>query len=101
MERISDRKKLLIFINIMISGIATSMLSTAMSTALPAVIEYYGVSLTTGQWVTSGYSLAMAIVMPLTAFLVKRIPTKNYIFREFYSLLWENYLVLLLRFLEL
>ena len=77
MDRISDRKKLLIFINIMISGIATSMLSTAMSTALPAVIEYYGVSLTTGQWVTSGYSLAMAIVMPLTAFLVKRIPTKK------------------------
>lgn len=77
MDRISDRKKLLIFINIMISGIATSMLSTAMSTALPAVIEYYGVSLTTGQWITSGYSLAMAIVMPLTAFLVKRIPTKK------------------------
>lgn len=77
MDRISDRKKLLIFINIMLSGIATSMLSTAMSTALPAVIEYYGVSLTTGQWVTSGYSLAMAIVMPLTAFFVKRIPTKK------------------------
>ena len=77
MERISERKKLLIFINIMISGIAASMLSTAMSTALPAVIEYYGVSLITGQWVTSGYSLAMAIIMPLTAFLVKRIPTKK------------------------
>lgn len=77
MDKISDKKKLFIFINIMISGIATSMLSTAMSTALPAVIEYYGVSLTTGQWITSGYSLAMAIVMPLTAFLVKRIPTKK------------------------
>lgn len=77
MVEISDKKKLLIFINIMISGIATSMLSTAMSTALPAVIEYYGVSLTTGQWITSGYSLAMAIVMPLTAFLVKKIPTKK------------------------
>lgn len=77
MDKISDRRKILIFINIMISGIATSMLSTAMSTALPAVIEYYGVSLTLGQWITSGYSLAMAIVMPLTAFLVKRIPTKR------------------------
>ena len=77
MVKISDKKKLLIFINILISGIATSMLSTAMSTALPAVIEYYDVSLTVGQWITSGYSLAMAIVMPLTAFLVKRIPTKK------------------------
>lgn len=77
MERLNDRKKLLIFINILISGVATSMLSTAMSTALPAVIEYYKISLTTGQWITSGYSLAMAIVMPLTAFLVKKIPTKK------------------------
>lgn len=77
MNRLNDKKRLLIFINILISGIATSMLSTAMSTALPAVIAYYGVSLTTGQWVTSGYSLAMAIVMPLTAFLVKKIPTKK------------------------
>lgn len=77
MNHMTEKKKLLIFINILIAGISTSMLSTAMSTALPAVINYYHVSLTTGQWVTSGYSLAMAIVMPLTAFLVKKIPTKK------------------------
>lgn len=77
MNTLTDRKNLLIFINILISGIATSMLSTAMSTALPAVIKYYGISLTLGQWITSGYSLSMAIVMPLTAFLVKKVPTKK------------------------
>lgn len=77
MSRMTEKKKLLIFINILIAGISTSMLSTAMSTALPAIINYYHISLTTGQWVTSGYSLAMAIVMPLTAFLVKKIPTKK------------------------
>lgn len=77
MSRMTEKKKLLIFINILIAGISTSMLSTAMSTALPAIINYYHISLTTGQWVTSGYSLAMAIVMPLTAFLVKKISTKK------------------------
>lgn len=77
MNHMTEKKKLLIFINILIAGISTSMLSTAMSTALPAIINYYHISLTTGQWVTSGYSLAMAIVMPLTAFLVKKIPTKK------------------------
>ena len=52
----------------MITGIATSMLATAMTTALPPVAEYFEISMTTGQWMTSGYSLVMGIVMPLTAF---------------------------------
>lgn len=77
MKMLTDRQKLLIFLNILITGVSTSMLSTAMSTALPAVIEFYGVSLTLGQWITSGYSLVISIVMPLSAFLIKRIPTKK------------------------
>lgn len=60
-----------------VSGIATSILSTAMTTALPSLISYFGVSASTGQWVTSGYSLAMGMVMPLTAFLITRFPTKK------------------------
>ena len=43
---------MLIFINLMITGIATSMLATAMTTALPPVVEYFGISMTTGQWMT-------------------------------------------------
>lgn len=77
----NDKQRMLIFINLMITGIATSMLATAMTTALPPVVEYFGISMTTGQWMTSGYSLAMGIVMPFTAFLVKKIPTRKlYIF---------------------
>ena len=75
--KLNDKQKMLIFINLMITGIATSMLATAMTTALPPVVAYFGISTTTGQWMTSGYSLAMGIVMPLTAFLVKRIPTRK------------------------
>lgn len=75
--KISEKQRLFIFINLMITGIATSMLATAMTTALPPVVEYFGVTMTTGQWMTSGYSLVMGIVMPLTAFLIKKIPTKK------------------------
>lgn len=74
---LNDKRRTLIFINLIVSGIATSMLSTAMTTALPNVVEYFGVSTSTGQWVTSGYSLAMGMVMPLTAFLITRFPTKR------------------------
>lgn len=73
----TDRKRTLIFINIVISCIATSMLSTALTTALPAIITDLNISVTTGQWLTSGYSLAMGIIMPLTAFLITRFPTRN------------------------
>lgn len=75
--QLTDRKRTLIFINLVVSGIASSTLSTAMTTALPNLIEYFGVSTSIGQWVTSGYSLAMGMVMPLTAFLITRFPTKK------------------------
>lgn len=74
---LTDARRTLIFINLVVSGIASSTLSTAMTTALPNVVEYFGVSTSIGQWVTSGYSLAMGMIMPLTAFLITRFPTKK------------------------
>lgn len=44
--KMSERQRLLVFINLMITGIATSMLATAMTTALPPVVEYFGISMT-------------------------------------------------------
>lgn len=74
---LTDKKRSMIFINIVITCIALTMLSTALTTALPAIVIDLGVSVSTGQWLTSGYALAMAIVMPLTAFLITRFPTKK------------------------
>lgn len=74
---ITKKKRTLIFINIIITCIATSMLATALTTALPVIIEDFDVSVTTGQWLTSGYSLAMGVIMPLTAFLINRVPTRK------------------------
>ena len=73
----TNRQKMLIFINIMITCIASSMLATALTTALPPIMEDFGITIATGQWLTSGYSLAMGIMMPLTAFLITRFPTKR------------------------
>ena len=55
---------------------ASSTLATAMTTALPSLVEYFHVSTSTGQWITSGYSLVMGMVLPLTAFLITKFPTK-------------------------
>ena len=74
---LSPKKRSLIFFNLVISGVASSTLSTAMTTALPNIVESFHVSTSTGQWVTTGYSLVMGMVMPLTAFLITRFPTKK------------------------
>lgn len=76
-DKVTDKKRILIFINILISCIASSMLATALTTALPPIIEDLHISVTTGQWLTSAYSLAMGIMMPLTAFLITRFPTRK------------------------
>ncbi len=76
-KELTARKRTMIFICLVVSGIASSLLSTAMTTALPNVVKYFGISTSVGQWITSGYSLAMGMIMPLTAFLITRFPTKK------------------------
>ena len=74
---IKSGQRTMIFLCLVVSGIASSVLSTALTTALPGVVEYFGISTSVGQWITSGYSLAMGMIMPLTAFLITRFPTKR------------------------
>lgn len=74
---LTDKKRTLIFVNIILTCVATSLLSTALTTALPPIIKDFDISVITGQWLTSAYSLVMAIMMPLTAFLIKCIPTRK------------------------
>lgn len=74
---ISPRKRSALFAVIVVTCIASSMQETALSTALPPIITDLGIEASLGQWLTSGYNLAMGIIMPLSAFLVTRVPTRR------------------------
>lgn len=74
----TERKRTLIFLNLLITCIATSFLLTALSPSLPSIISELGIDAAKGQWLISAYSLVMGITMPLTAFLITWFPTKNY-----------------------
>lgn len=74
---VDERRRTLLFVNIIISCVASSMLATALTTALPSIMRDLSLDVSTGQWLTSGYSLAMGICMPLTAFLITRFPTRR------------------------
>lgn len=74
---LSKRSRNMIFTVMMIGTIISSMLQTALTTALPAIMSDLAISATTAQWLTNVYSLTMGIMMPATAFLIKRIPTRK------------------------
>ncbi len=71
------KRKSMIFLVIIVSGIMTSMLATALTTALPAIMEDLNITAARGQWLTSLYSLVMGIFVLCTAFLSSRFPTKK------------------------
>ncbi len=73
----SEQKRTIIFLNVIITSFASSLLATAMVVALPIIAEDMQVSLGMGQWITSGYALAGAIIMPLSAYLINGISTKR------------------------
>lgn len=50
---------------------------TTMSMAIPHLIDDFGISALTSQWVTSAFMLTMAVVIPTTGFLLRRFTTRQ------------------------
>lgn len=74
---VTDSQRRWIFTNIIITTVASSALATSLGVAIPAIMRDLSIPVTTARWLSSGYILTMAIMMPLTAFLAKRIPTRR------------------------
>lgn len=45
---------------------------TVLTVALPSIMNDYGVSAAAGQWLTTGFLLTMAVVIPMTGYLLQR-----------------------------
>ena len=50
---------------------------TLLTPALPAIMDNLNVSATTVQWLTSGYALVEAVIIPLNAYLIGRFSTRK------------------------
>lgn len=74
---LSQKKRTGMFAAILVSCIACSMLSTALNTALPQIMDEFQVNVSTGHWLTSIYSLIMGIMTLATPFLLKRFKSKT------------------------
>lgn len=63
---------------VLLSGAFLAVLNaTLMTPALPTIMGDMGVDSTTVQWLTSGYALTEAVVIPLAAYLMGRFSTRR------------------------
>lgn len=70
-------KRELLAIAIIIAGAFIAILNqTVLSPALPKLMESFGITTGTAQWVTTIYMLVNGIMVPVTAFLIDRFSTR-------------------------
>lgn len=71
-------KQQIITVAVLLSGTFLAVLNiTLLSPALPTIMADMGVDAPTVQWLTSGYSLTEAVVIPLSAFIMGRLSTRK------------------------
>ncbi|MBG9916766.1 multidrug MFS transporter [Bacillus sonorensis] len=72
------KKSTFMIIAILIVGNFLALINeTVMNVALPKIIEDFGVSANTAQWLSTGYMLMIGIAVPVTAFLMQRFTTRQ------------------------
>lgn len=75
---LSKIQKNCIFITLMLGTFIVSMTTTVTANMLPAIMKDFLIPTSTAQWLTSGATLVSGIMIPATAYLIKRFPSKNY-----------------------
>lgn len=66
---------------VLVSGAFVIILNqTLMNTALPALMQDFGVTANSAQWVTTIFMLVNGIMIPVTAFLIQRFSTRSLFF---------------------
>ncbi|MBB6669433.1 DHA2 family efflux MFS transporter permease subunit [Cohnella nanjingensis] len=72
----SIKKGPILFIMILGAFLAT-LNQTVMTVAVPELMIDFDISATTAQWLTTGYMLVNGVLIPITAFLMRRFTTRE------------------------
>ena len=71
-------RKQMVMVATLLSGTLLTVLNlTLMTPALPTIMADMSVSAETVQWLTSGYGMVEAVVIPLSAYLMGRFSTRQ------------------------
>lgn len=74
-EAEAKRNRLVIGL-LLVSAFVVILNETIMGVALPRLMEDLHITAATGQWLTTGFMLTMAVVIPITGFLLQRFNTR-------------------------
>ena len=73
---LTKKQKLMIAV-IVVGTFVTVLNQTLITPALPSIMAEMGIDESTGQWLTTGFTLVNAIMIPITAYLQDRFSTKR------------------------
>lgn len=76
-EKVSSGRVAPVIAVLAISALLMILNETVLSVALPQLMEDFQVSATSAQWLTTGFMLTMAVVIPATGFLLQRFTTRT------------------------
>jgi DHA2 family lincomycin resistance protein-like MFS transporter len=62
---------------LVVSAFVVILNETIMSVALPELMREFGVGAATAQWMTTAFMLTMAVVIPITGYLLTRLPLRT------------------------
>lgn len=71
------REHLLVIVTLLVASFVVILNETVMSVAIPVLQDDLGVPPSVGQWLTTAFMLTMAVVIPLTGFLIQRVTTRT------------------------
>ncbi|MBQ3106759.1 MAG: DHA2 family efflux MFS transporter permease subunit [Eggerthellaceae bacterium] len=71
------RKQILMLSVLIVGTFVTVLNQTVVTPAIPAVMKEMSVDAATAQWLTTGFTLVNAIMIPITAYLTDRFSTRN------------------------
>jgi DHA2 family lincomycin resistance protein-like MFS transporter len=62
---------------LLVSAFVVILNETVMGVALPNLMADFGIEAHVGQWLTTAFLLTMAVVIPITGFLIQRLTTRT------------------------
>jgi len=72
-----DRRVTAVIAVLAASALVMILNETVLSVALPDLMAAFAVTAATAQWLTTGFMLTMAIVIPTTGYLIQRLSTRT------------------------
>lgn len=75
-EKRIDGKLVLSILAAGIMSFSGVVVETAMNVTFPTLMEEFGIGTSTVQWITTGYLLVLAVIIPASSYLKKRFTTK-------------------------